>query len=165
MSRAVKLACVILLGITVFAIVPAVIFEIIHPHNGRHVFYFDDFCFILRLIVIVAGLYHLHKLFANYAEGKIFTIRSVVQIKKIGIIILFMGGIVLIQSISDKLSFLYIQNLHELGVRFNDVLFCCFRFFVQEVPLGYFIMGVLFILISLVMETGIQMREENELTI
>jgi len=164
-SRVVKAVCRILIGLTLIAFLVLVVAIIIASGGGS--FYMvgtkipkSQLTTGIRVVLItffglfgaveIKGLYHLYKLFGNYAEGKIFTSESVAEIKQFGVTFLLWAGIHIL-----ALPFAFVLSLVlEEGGEFS------FTF-----PFNALIMGGLIILISWVMDTGRGLREENELTI
>jgi hypothetical protein len=102
--------------------------------------------------LFLKGVYHLSRLFKNYADGQIFTRDSVGQIKRIGAtvfayaafeVLVLIGAIVLMAT--QQLTWPEDRPL--------------------PLPFGSFIVGGLVMLISWVMEVGTELREETELTV
>ncbi len=112
--------------------------------------------FSLGTVVALKGVYHLYKLFGNYADGNVFTAESVAQIKQLGVTFLLVAGL---QVLAVPVRFLLASSCGMKTIVFSLGGGC------SSGPLGSLITAGLLILISWVMETGRGLREENELTI
>ncbi len=176
-SRVVRIVCRILLGLTLFAFLMMVVLIIIGPECGMRLGLGGPECGTIRLggaeipisqltpgsmilmfgfsvlatAVVIKGLYHLHRLFGNYADGKVFTIGSVAQIRQLGITFLLGAGLqILAVPLAVVLMILCTPDKGALLLTF---------------PFEALITAGLLILISWVMDAGRGLREENELTI
>lgn len=106
---------------------------------------------VLTDMVVLKGLYHLHRLFANYAIGNIFTTDSVAQIRQLGTTFLLGAGL---QFLSYPIAIALVS--HCAPAKEPVTL---------EFPFFALIAGGLLILLSWVMDAGKGLREENELTV
>jgi len=100
----------------------------------------------MMFAIAIKAQVHLYKLFANYAEGRVFTAESVAQIKQLGITILLAAGTV------------------PLGSLLAAFVFSA-EGFTTAFPMSPLITGGLIILISWVMDAATALREENDETI
>ena len=107
---------------------------------------------LLTGAIILKALYHLHRLVSNYSVGDVFTAGSVAQIKHLGKTLLYMAALQIL--ISELLACLAIFRHKTLYFSFPE-----------DIPFGFLIGGGLLILISWVMEVGLGLREESDLTI
>ena len=98
--------------------------------------------------VVFKGIYHLHELFGNYAEGNIFTTESVAQIRQLGITLFLLAGVhYLLDPIMSILAGGWSANKAGL---------------LLGLPVAELLLGLVIILISWVMDLGRELREENE---
>ena len=116
------------------------------------------FSIILIYGLIIMGFYHLQRLLYYYAKGMIFTTEANSQIRQIGVIVSLAG---LVFTTGDQLmkNAIYLAlNGNALGLRlhFPDYIL------VIIIPL---LVGATIMCISWVMETGREMREDQEFTI
>jgi len=105
----------------------------------------------LVFTVVIKGLYHLHRLFANYSRGNIFTIGSVAQIRQLGITFLLGAGLQIF-SVPLAVCLNVLSKPNKAAVSLT-------------LPFEAVITAGLLMLISWVMDAGRGLREENELTI
>ena len=171
-SRIVRTVCKILMGFTIIGFLVAVVLIGVGPKIGTlslgegadiPVSHLTTAARVLALmffslgtVVALKGVYHLYKLFGNYADGNVFTAESVAQIKQLGVTFLLVAGL---QVLAVPVRFLLASSCGLKTVVFSLGGGCC------SGPLGSLITAGLLILISWVMETGRGLREENELTI
>lgn len=102
---------------------------------------------LFGIAVPIKGLYHLERLFRNYAEGKIFTVASAGEIRQLGVTALLWAAA----------NFVWVAAAFALTERH---LPHSFYFRMDSIAIG-----VTVIVISWLMEMAAAMREENELTI
>jgi len=108
----------------------------------------------LVFAVIFKGLYHLRRLFANYADGNVFTAGSIAQIRQLGITFMLAAGLKFLAiPFGAVLMLLCVPD--EVTCSFETSMF----------PFAELIMGGLVFLIAWVMDIGRGLREENELTV
>ena len=100
----------------------------------------------LSMGVMAKGLYHLDRLFSNYARGEIFTTQAASQIRQLGFTAILWAGVGIIWGVA-ALSF----------TRTRPMSF--------HLHLDSIFIGVAIIAISWFMEAAAEMREENDLTI
>jgi hypothetical protein len=93
------------------------------------------------------GIYHLYRLFGNYATGNIFTAGSTGQIRQLGITALLWFGVNILFAVAT-IAFVRPPPTHRIPFHFDSLA-----------------TGVVIIVISWLMQMGAEMREENELTI
>lgn len=110
---------------------------------------------LVILAIVLKGLYHLHKLFTNYAKGNIFTTASVAQIRQFGITLL----------LAATLDMLVVLPIALVAVTKARHLLREGTTVVMTLPLESLFSGGFLILVSWVMDAGRALREENELTI
>ncbi|RSL18266.1 DUF2975 family protein [Edaphobacter aggregans] len=101
----------------------------------------------LAIGVLLKGLYHLQRLFGNYASGDIFTTETVGQIRQLGITALLWAG----------------ANVAWVAVTHTLMRAPSPRSF--QLHLDSVAIGLIVIVISWFMEMAAEMHEENELTI
>jgi len=111
--------------------------------------------FLLLIIgsaLFLRALYHLSRLFKNYARGEIFTRESVLQIRRIGSTVFALGA----SQIGVLVATLVLVSTHQITWPEHRPI---------PLPFAAFIAGGLIMLVSWVMELGTELREENELTV
>jgi len=105
-------------------------------------------------------LHHLARLFGLYADGEIFTVASVQQIRKVGISILLfaalflfniLGNVALIVAGQQDIAIVHLGEASSPIINGNSI----------STILG----GVIIIMISWIMDVGREMREEQDLTV
>ncbi|MGD1020544.1 MAG: DUF2975 domain-containing protein [Verrucomicrobiia bacterium] len=101
----------------------------------------------LEMAVKFKGIYHLYRLFGNYATGNIFTTESAGQIRQLGVTVLLLVGVNILFEVAAVAFALYPRN-HMIGFSLNSL-----------------VTGFVIIVISWFMQMGAEMREESELTI
>lgn len=164
-SKIVRMGCKIFGGLALFSILLLLVMIITGkgawPLDGGDKIPMNQFTTgakILAITVVILGsavafkgIYHLHKLFANYAKGEIFTTGCVAQIKQLGITFLLAGGL----------------SILELPVGPILIKLCkpATATVVFDYPFFSLLTGGLIILLSWVMDAGRGLREEGELTI
>ncbi|WP_263416939.1 DUF2975 domain-containing protein [Terriglobus albidus] len=102
---------------------------------------------VLAIAVPIKGLYHLERLFRNYAEGKIFTVASASEIRQLGVTALLWAAANLVW-IAAAFTLTERHLPHSFYFRMDSIA-----------------IGATVIVISWLMEMAAAMREENELTI
>lgn len=102
---------------------------------------------LLGIAVPIKGLYHLERLFRNYAEGRIFTVASAGEIRQLGVTALLWAAANLVW-IAAAFTLTERHLPHSFYFRMDSIA-----------------IGVTVIVISWLMEMAAAMREENELTI
>ena len=102
--------------------------------------------------LFLKGLYHLSRLFKNYARGEIFTRESVLQIRRIGSTVFVLGAF----QIAVLAVTVVLMGTHQIAWPEHRPI---------PLPFATFISGGLIMLVSWVMELGTELREENELTV
>lgn len=102
---------------------------------------------VLGIAVPIKGLYHLERLFRNYAEGKIFTVASAGEIQQLGVTALLWAAASLIWA-AAAFAITERHLPHSFYFRMDCIA-----------------IGATVIVISWLMEMAAAMREENELTI
>ena len=107
------------------------------------------FAVIVALVMAVKlkGIYHLYRLFGNYATGNIFTTESAGQIRQLGITALLWFGVNILFAVAT-IAFVPPPSTHTIPFHSDSL-----------------VAGVVIIVISWLMQMGAEMREENELTI
>jgi len=90
-------------------------------------------------------IYHLHKLFGDYADGEIFTRSAVGELSKFGVSCLLWGAMKFVWGISLALSAKPQRTFHGHA--------------------GSFVIGATLIIIAWFMDMAVALREENGLTI
>jgi hypothetical protein len=120
------------------------------------------FLFTLSILLIygliLKGLYHMQRLFFCYSRGMIFTTEANSQMKQIGVTV-SLGGVVFItgdQLMKNAINFALNENILGLRLHFPDHILMII------IPL---LVGATIMCISWVMETGREIREDQELTI
>jgi hypothetical protein len=105
----------------------------------------------IPFIIALKGLSHINRLFFYYEKGNIFTTETVAQLKQIGVTFLLWTGYEIFASVLALCVSAYLKNSMFIDIN-------------PSILLSLFL-GVFFVLISWVMETGRGLHEENELTI
>lgn len=102
--------------------------------------------------LLIKGLYHLSRLFGNYAAGQIFTRGSAEQIRRLGITVLvyWVFQILLLVALTVLMATQQFVWPADRPI---------------PIPFVALLAGGIIILISWVMEVGTELREENELTV
>ncbi len=100
----------------------------------------------LVMAVKLKGVYHLYRLFGDYATGNIFTTESAGQIRQLGITALLWFGVNIL--FVATMAFVRPSPTYNIGFHSDSL-----------------VTGFVIIVISWFMQMGAEMREENELTI
>lgn len=102
---------------------------------------------LLLIAVPLKGLYHLQRLFGEYARGEIFTMESAGQIRQLGVTALLWPAANLLW-IAVALALAHRHLPHSFYLRSDSI-----------------VIGITVIVISWLMEMAAEIRQENELTI
>jgi hypothetical protein len=101
----------------------------------------------LSMGVMFKGLYHLQRLFSDYARGEIFTTRTAGQIRQLGITAILWACVGIIWAVA---AFGFAPTRHPMSFQLH---------------LDFIFTGVVIIVISWFMDAAAEIREENDLTI
>jgi hypothetical protein len=101
----------------------------------------------LSIGVLFKGLYHLERLFSDYARGEIFTTQTAAQIRQLGITAILWGVVSIIWAIA-ALGLVHMSQPMSFHLHLDSIF-----------------IGIVIIVISWFMAAAAEMREENELTI
>ena len=104
--------------------------------------------------LLLKGLYHLSRLFKNYAAGEIFTRESVGQIRKLGETVFAYAIFEIVLLIAAGV----LVGMQEPAMNWPTDR-------PIPIPFASFIAGALIVLIARVMEIGTELREESDLTV
>ena len=119
---------------------------------------------VLAMAITMKGMYHLRKLFGHYADGNIFTIESVAQIRQLGMTFLLLAGLQLLYGPVAFALALLCGKTPTISVTFDIGVLIPYAGGNGGMIDSLAAAGLL-ILISWVMDTGRALREENELTV
>lgn len=103
------------------------------------------------------NLYHLQRLFCYYTEGKIFTSEASGEIRRIGIIFCWFALFAALSELLQRNAIILTLSGHICGLQLY--LETWGKIF------GFLLIGGMVVCISWIMETGREMREDQELAI
>jgi hypothetical protein len=107
---------------------------------------------VVGAALALKGLFHLSRLFQNYARGEIFTRESALQISRIGSTVFVLGAFQIVALVATVV----LMGMRQIAWPAHRPI---------PLPFAAFIGGGLIMLVSWVMELGTELREENELTV